>query len=85
MEVAGVVLSALTVFKELYLISKFISRRLASVKNSNAEREDLQEEFYLETLFLRSLYQLVLRGDSTWENSRLNQVKDDSINRYLQT
>ena len=71
---AGLPLAVLTTFKELYLLSKFITRTLSSVKNSRNEREDLREEFYLETLFLRSLYRLVLRGDSILEKNQLNQV-----------
>jgi hypothetical protein len=75
---AGLAFAVLTTFKELYLLSKFINRTLSSVKNSRTEREDLREEFYLETLFLRSLYQLVLRSDSILEKSQLNQVGDES-------
>ena len=80
MEVAGVTFAVLTTFKELYLLSKFITRTLSSAKNRKTEWEDLREEFYLETLFLRSLYRLVLQGDSILEKSQLNQVGEEASN-----
>jgi hypothetical protein len=70
-------LSVLTTFKELYLISKFIHRTFSSVKNSKAEREDLEEEFYHEVLYLQSFGQLIVTNDGLLMEGNMNSVRSE--------
>ena len=77
MEVAGLTLSAVGVFecfKEVYLLSKFIARLVASAKNVKGERDDLDAEFRFEFLYLRSTGLFFLQTNGVVNNDGLNRV-----------
>ncbi len=73
LEGASLGLAAFTAFKEVYLLSKFIQRIIASASHHNAERSALQIEFETEFLFLRSLGVLFLQNDGVMAEDGLNQ------------
>lgn len=52
-EPIGLTMSAVTTFKEVFLLSRAIYRIIKSTKHAANERRDLHVEFYHEVLFLR--------------------------------
>jgi hypothetical protein len=79
MEGAGLGLAVVTTFKELYLISKFIYRVIHSVRNSKTERQDLEQEFHLELLYLQSFGHLIITNDGIMKEGPLNTVSDQCL------
>lgn len=79
MEGAGLGLAVVSTFKELYLISKFIYRVIHSVRNSKTERQDLEQEFHLELLYLQSFGHLIITNDGIMKEGPLNTVSDQCL------
>lgn len=73
MEGVGIALAAFTAFKEVYLLSKFISRTIASAKHHQTERASLHVEFEIEFLYLRSLGRLFLQNDGVMNDHGLDE------------
>ncbi|KAJ5754134.1 uncharacterized protein N7511_008287 [Penicillium nucicola] len=78
MDAVSLGLSVLTTFKELYLISKFIHRTFSSVKHSKTERENLEEDFLHELLYLQSFGQIIIMNDGLLMNGNLNSVRQNN-------
>ena len=64
MDGASLAFATVTVFKEIYLVSKFVYKKISTVNNHITEKEVLIKNFYWEFLYLRSFHAVLLQSDN---------------------
>ena len=75
MDVAGLSLQVISTFKELYLLSKFIVKKVQSAQNWKTEKEDLGDDFKAEVIFLRCIFRVFLQNHGVVDDEQLNDVR----------
>lgn len=74
MEAIGAAVSVWATFKEVYLVSRFITRTLRSAKHAAAEQADLYADFRHEFLYFRSMGVFFLLPRKSFSVQGLDEV-----------
>ena len=75
MDAAALGLQTISAFKELYLLSKFIVKKVHSARNWKTEKEDLEDDFKAEVIFLRCIFRVFLQNRGVVDDEQLNDVR----------
>lgn len=82
MNAAALSLEVVSTFKELYLLSKFIVKKVRSAKDWKTEKQDLEDNFKEEVIFLRCIFRVFLQNHGVVDNEQLNDVCRTTISRH---